>query len=148
MTQVSRSPLNSDVWERIFNLFVETLTDIKDKKKLAGFIDDFFSPTERIMFAKRLAAAVLLTKGHDYISIRKVLKVSPPTIAKMNLKLKYAGVGLNTVIKDILNKQAQRVFWKELEDLIDFSGKQIYSSERFKRKRSLQREVSRIKHTF
>lgn len=69
MTKISRFPLRDDVWERIFSLFIGTLADLKDKPKLASFVNDFFSPTERVMFAKRLATAVLVAKGHSYDSI-------------------------------------------------------------------------------
>ena len=44
MTKISRIPLRPDVWERIFDIFIGTLADLKDKKKLEAFINDFFSP--------------------------------------------------------------------------------------------------------
>ena len=87
MTKVSRIPLRPDVWERIFDLFIGTLADLKDRKKLKAFVDDFFSPTEKIMFAKRLAAVVLLAKNHNYQSIRQILRISPPTIAKISMQI-------------------------------------------------------------
>lgn len=149
MTKVSRLPLRSDVWDRIFDLFVSTLADQKDKRKLSGFIDDFFSPTEKTMFAKRLATAVLVAKGHDYASIREILKVSPPTIAKLSLKIKYGGEGLKPVISDILKKQAYQITWKEIEDLFDRPTKgNLKSSERFKRKIKRSQEISRLKSEF
>jgi len=87
MTKVSRISLRPDVWDRVLNLFVSTIADQTDKKKLSEFFDNFFSPTEKIMFAKRLAAAVLLAKNHDYQSIHEILRISPPTIAKLSLKI-------------------------------------------------------------
>lgn len=132
MTKVSRLPLRSDVWDRILDLFVGTLADQKDKKRLSNFFDDFFSPTEKIMFAKRLAAAVLVAKGHDYASIREILRVSPPTIAKLSLKIKYGGGGLKPVIEDIFKKQANQIVWKEIEGLFDVPTKgNLKSPERF-----------------
>lgn len=149
MTKVSRLPLRNDVWERIFKLFVETLADLKDHKKLANFIDDFFSPTEKIMFAKRLALAVLVAKGHNYTSIRKILKISPPTIAKISLKLRYGGEGLNPVIQDIFNKQSAKIFWKEIEDLLDLPVKgNIKSPERFRGKFKRKMEINKLKREF
>lgn len=146
MTKVSRLPLRQDVWDRIFGLFVNTLADQKDKRKLSKFIDDFFSPTEKIMFAKRLAAAVLLAKGHDYVSIRRILRVSPPTIAKLSLKIKYGGEGLNPVIESIFKKQASQIIWKEIESLFDVPTKgNLKSPERFIRNSRRKQKVREIK---
>lgn len=149
MTKISRLPLRSDVWDRIFNLFIGTLADQNDKKKLSKFVDDFFSPTEKIMFAKRLALAVLVAKGHDYESIRRILRVSPPTIAKLSLKIQYGGEGLKPVIGDIFKKQASQIVWKEIEDLFDLPTKaNLKSPERFKRKIKRTQEISELKSEF
>ena len=149
MTKVSRLQLRSDVWDRIFSLFVSTLADQKDKKKLSKFIDDFFSPTEKIMFAKRLAAAVLLAKGHDYISIRRILRVSPPTIAKLSLKIKYGGEGLNPVIEDIFRKEASQIIWKEIEGFFDVPIKgNLKSPERFIRNLRREQKIGELKSEF
>ncbi|OGM04897.1 hypothetical protein A2715_04580 [Candidatus Woesebacteria bacterium RIFCSPHIGHO2_01_FULL_39_32] len=149
MTKISRIPLRTDVWERIFDLFIETLADLKDKQKFAAFVDDFFSPTEKIMFAKRLALTVLLAKSHDYQSIRQILRISPPTIAKMSLKVKYEGKGLHPVIEGIFKKEAARIIWKEIESLFDIPTKgSLRSPESFKRRISREQKIAQLKSEF
>ncbi len=149
MTKISKLPLRSDVWNRIFDLFVSTLSNQRDKKKLSNFINDFFSPTERIMFAKRLAIAVLVAKGQDYQSIHEILKVSPPTIAKLSLRIKYMGEGLNPVIRDIFKSQALQIIWKETEDLFDLPTKgNLKSPERFKRKLRRVKQINKMRSEF
>lgn len=149
MTKISRLPLRKDVWERVFKLFTETIAETKDKKVAEEFIYDFFSPTERIMFSKRLAAALLIAKGHSYQSIRSVLKISPTTLAKISTKVKFDGEGLNIVIENILRRQESEIFWKGLESLIDTPSKgTLRSPSRLKRKYDLQREVESLKNTF
>ena len=149
MPKVSRLPLRQDVWDRIFSLFINTLADQSNKRKLSKFVDDFFSPTEKIMFAKRLAAAVLVAKGHDYMSIREILKVSPPTIAKLSLKIKYGGEGLKLVIEDIFKKQASQIIWKEIEGLFDVPTRgNIKSPKRFIRSLKRKQKIREIKTEF
>lgn len=149
MTKVSRIPLRNDVWDRIFKLFVETTADLKDKDLLTSFIDDLYSPTEKIMLAKRLAAAVLLVKGHNYANVSKILKISSPTIAKISLKIKYTEGGLKTIVGKIVSKQSGQIFWKEIEDLFDLPTKgNLKSPERFIRKLKRQREIAKIKEEF
>lgn len=101
------------------------------------------------MFAKRLAAAVLVAKGHDYASIREVLKVSPPTIAKLSLKIKYGGEGLNPVIEDIVKKQSGQIVWKEIESLFDVpTVGNAKSPERFVRKLKREQKIREIESEF
>ncbi|KKR73183.1 MAG: hypothetical protein UU16_C0028G0005 [Candidatus Woesebacteria bacterium GW2011_GWA2_40_7] len=130
-------------------LFVSTLANQTNNKKLSEFFDDFFSPTEKIMFAKRLAAAVLLAKNHDYQSIHEILRISPPTIAKLSLKIKYGGEGLKPVIEDIFKKEANQIVWKEIESLFDLPTKgNIKSPERFKRNLKREQKIREIKSEF
>lgn len=123
MTKVSRIPLKKETWDKVFGLFIDTLTNITDGDKLRSFVNDFFSPSERIMLSKRLAAAVLLAKGHSYESVRNKLKLSPPTIAKISSKVKYEGKGLNLVLGEVFKKQAKFVFTEEIKDIFDLPVK-------------------------
>ncbi len=149
MTKVSRIPLRPDIWERIFGLFVDTTAGLKDKNLLASFINDLYSPTEKIMLAKRLAAAVLLTKGRSYTSVGRILRISSPTIAKISLKIKYTDGGLKDVINKVLLKQSAQILWKELEEMFDLPAKgNLKSPERFRRKLNREKEIRRIKEEF
>lgn len=148
MTQVSKFKLRDDVWDRIFALFGESLLSLKNKKELNSFLGDFLSPTERIMLAKRFAITVLLAKGNDYQAIRNLLRVTPSTIAKMNLQIKYSGKGLAPVIENILKKDATRIIWEEIKSLLDvpMKGQPLSEFEKKKTKRSqkirkLRREI-------
>jgi uncharacterized protein YerC len=149
MVKISRSPLRSDLWERIFDLFVGTLADLTDKHKLSAFIEEFYSPTEKIMLAKRLALMVLIAKGHDYKSIRIILRISPSTIAKMSLKIKYEGKGLKPVIEDIFKKQSSQIIWKEIQSIFDNPTKAtLKSPTRLKNEILSKQKIEEIKSEF
>jgi len=62
MTHVSRKKLPNKILRQILDSFLYVLTDIKDKEAMAEFLDSFLSPTEKLMLAKRLAIAFLLTE--------------------------------------------------------------------------------------
>jgi len=110
MAQVSRHPLSKIIYERIFEIFIKSIVSIKDKKEAEDFLNDFLTPTERIMLAKRLAIAVLLTKGYDYASIRKILHVSFSTVASVSVFLKYTGEGYKKVVDKLLREEAIKDF--------------------------------------
>ena len=148
MTKVSRLPLRNDIWERIFDLFLKTTISIKDKKKLQGFMNDLYSPTEKIMLAKRLACAVMIAKGNNYQSIRRTLRISPPTIAKMSMLVKYKGQGLTPILEEILKRDAFKIIWKELASIVDLPGKGNDWVAHGKRKFRRRLEISELKSEF
>lgn len=120
MTQISRYQLKPKVWEKIFDIFTDTFMKTKDRKKLDNFIDNFFSPTEKIMLAKRLAIAVLLAKGNDYDSIKNTLRVTAGTISKVNYLMKGKNNGLNIAVMEILKRDAGKMFFEEIMGVFDY----------------------------
>lgn len=149
MPQVSKFMIRPEVWDRIFGMFLDSFLFAKDRNKLNGYVQSIFTPIERIMFAKRFAACILLTKGHDYRSVAKILRMSLTTISKMNFKLKYEGEGLMPIIEDTLRKQARSVVKEEIKDLFDLPTKgSLKSPERAKRILKRREKIERIKSEF
>ena len=118
MTQVSRRPIHKDVEKRIFEVFKETISALKDSEEIDNFLEEFLSPVEKIMLAKRLSIAVLLEKGYDYRSIAGILRVTPPTIAAVSISLKYSGKGYKKAVEKILRDEKMNEFWQKIEDFL------------------------------
>jgi len=115
MTMVSKYPLDKAIQQRVFEIFLSTLADLKTSSEVQLFIDQFFTPTERMMFAKRLSIAFLLAKNYDIRMISKILKVSTKTVTTVNIWIKHYKGGLYSTINKIINQEKQKEFWKELE---------------------------------
>ena len=62
MSQVSKYPVSKDVSDRMFEVFQMTISSLNNKEDIEEFFDEFLSPIEKIMLAKRLSIAVLLVK--------------------------------------------------------------------------------------
>ncbi|KKQ75863.1 MAG: hypothetical protein US96_C0003G0021 [Candidatus Woesebacteria bacterium GW2011_GWB1_38_5b] len=148
MTQISRHRLTQDRSNRIEDLFIETLANLKNKDVLKNFVNDFFSPTEKIVFSKRLACAVLLYKGHDYQSISDLLHITPNTIAKINLRIQYGGSGLTEVVKLVVNSQAKQVFLEEIKDMLDLQTKGTNFARRAERQRGRKVKIQKLTSEF
>jgi uncharacterized protein YerC len=148
MAQVSKYRLRPDVWEKVFNMFLESFLSVKKKDDLNAFVHSIFTPTERIMLAKRFAAAVLLAKGTDQRSVARKLRMSTTTISKMSSILKYEGDGLYPVIEKIIRSQSKEIVIKELSDLLDIPGKGTDIGQWKKRSKKRQREIDEIKSGF
>lgn len=118
MTQVSKYPISQAVYERIFEILFQSIVDLKSHQEVNDFFKDFLSETERVMLAKRLGIAVLLTKGYSFAEIRKILRVSQTTIADANAFLKYSNKGYKKVVHKILAAEKRDKFWQKVDDLL------------------------------
>ena len=112
MSQVSKYLISDNVYKRCWEIFAKTLIGIKDSKDFEIIVEDLFTPTERVMLAKRLSIALLLMQGYEYRSIAKVLRVSFPTITGVNMKLKYNSGYKKTVGKILKDEQFVEYFNK------------------------------------
>lgn len=118
MPQVSKYPIRQEVYERIYELLLKTIADAHSLEEARLLLDDLLSPMERIMLAKRLAIAVLLAKGYQYKAIQGILRVSKPTVALVNLSLKYEGKGYKKFVEQVLKEEKMSEFWAKVGDLI------------------------------
>lgn len=118
MTQVSRYPVHKDVEKRMLKIFNAVISSLQDSSDIEDFLDDFLSPVEKIMLAKRLCIAVLLAKGYTYPEIKQILRVTPSTIANVSLNLKYSGKGYKKMVEKILSKEKSDEFWERIKDIL------------------------------
>lgn len=114
MTQVSKLPLRKEIADRIFEIFLITLINLRQKDEAEQLIQDLFTPTERVMLAKRLAIAFLLEKGHDYQTIKSLLRVSSATIASVNMQRQSGGKGYQQCIAKIMQEESLQNFFAEI----------------------------------
>jgi uncharacterized protein YerC len=142
MSQVSRKPLGKENWDKIFDLFVKSLSSINKEEDLSIFLNDFLSYTERIVLAKRFACAFLLAKGWSYDGIRDFLHITPPTIAKMSTHIKYQGKGLLPVVERAMNKQEFEIFLEEIKDF-DLPKRKLFDSTRLSEKYRRERVIAK-----
>lgn len=119
MTQVSKYPISNLVADRIFEVFIKTLINLRDKKEADDFAYDLFSPTEKIMLSKRIAIAFLLLKGYQYREICKILRVSLTTIGSVSLSIKHGNGGYKKILDKITKQEnLEEFFGKTIEKLL------------------------------
>lgn len=147
MSQVSRRLLNKELEDYIFNNFIKTIAKLKEELEIQYFLDDLLSPIERIMLIKRLAIAVMLTKGYTYEAIDHTLKVSRPTIKNVSYSLKYGQKGgYQTAVDEILQDQKREAFFDKIEEiLLTFSPPKLYGSGAYERKHRIGKELFKRK---
>ena len=115
MSQVSKRMLQADITERLFHNFWEMFANIKQTRQIQLFLEDFLSPSEKIMLAKRMAIAILFSKGYDHRTISSMLKVSTTTVNNIARYLNAKTPGYQLLIKKYSQKQSTKEFIQELE---------------------------------
>ena len=115
MSQVSKRMLQADITERLFQNFWEMFANIKQTRQIQLFLEDFLSPSEKIMLAKRMAIAILFSKGYDHRTISSMLKVSTTTVNNIARYLNAKTPGYQLLIKKYSQKQSTKEFIQELE---------------------------------
>ena len=133
MTQVSKYPIHKDVEKRMFEVFKRTISSLKHSEDIDDFLEDFLSPVEKIMLAKRLSIAVLLEKGYTYPTIIRILRVTPPTIASVSLSMKYTGKGYKKIVGKLLRDEKTDAFWQKIEDVLSYIPKSKGSDWKYHR---------------
>ncbi len=114
MSQVSKYPISREIADRIFELFLETFVEIKNKEDADQFVSDLLTPTEKIMLAKRLAIAFLLEKGYDYRTIQRIIRVSSPTITGVNVIRLHGSDGFRKIVRKIMAQEQLVDFFEDV----------------------------------
>ncbi len=106
--------------KQLENLQSELLNSVErsfDNNKGRQVWGEFFSRTERIMFAKRLAVIAMLSKGVSAHMIAEALGMSPSTTERMSIQ--YEKGKYFYIIKEALGKKD---VWDIIQDILTVGG--------------------------
>jgi uncharacterized protein YerC len=81
MTQISKYRMSQSVSDQITGFLFQTIANLKTKRQVSEFLNDFLTPVEKVMFSKRLAIGYLIAKDYNQRDISRVLKVSTTTVS-------------------------------------------------------------------
>lgn len=115
MTQISKYSIKQDLYNEILNIFVRVISGLRSEGSVKLFLNEFLSPTEKIMLAKRMAVGIFVAKGYGYKEIGDALKMSTSTIAEYALAYKYKD-GYKEIINKILRN---KIVEKHIYELIE-----------------------------
>ncbi len=121
MARISKYPISNDVYKRISDIFLWVLVNLRSKNESLNFVNEFLTPTERIMLAKRLAISLLLAKEYSYRDISRTLRVSTATIGTVSTQYKYGSV-LKKLVFILLEDEKLEDFWLSVGETISSIG--------------------------
>ena len=86
MPHVSKRHLEIEEFQKIYSELVKIFESAGNNSKSKLVFSEFFTKTEKVMFAKRFAVIAMLAKKHTNYEIADKLSMSPATIDRMSLK--------------------------------------------------------------
>ena len=117
MPQVSRRKLPKELEEKIQASFYEAISVVKGDYETALFVRDLLTTTERVMLPKRLAIAILISKGWNNARICSHLNVTNSTVASV-FRTYEASRGFKSVIEKLQKNEDWRSLWHDIESLL------------------------------
>lgn len=118
MVNISKRHLPQEVLEKIYELFFNILNKFQTKPLFSFFMNDFFTPKEKILLAKRITIIYLLLKNIEQKNIADFLKVSTSTVCKYALMLQNKDSEMIRILKSLVKKEKVFDFIDDL--LADF----------------------------
>ncbi len=100
----------------MIDALVTSFAKTSDEVVIRKFMNDLFTPTEKVMLAKRLMASILLQKGYGYLAICKMLKLSKATVNVVHRDIERSGEGYRLIYRRLVEDRGSR-FSKWLEAL-------------------------------
>jgi uncharacterized protein YerC len=118
MPHISSKKLSPQLLEKLFKKFLVVLERAQDKQHFALVVNELFTQTEKIMFAKRLAIILMLANNTPQHKIVDILKVSPTTVAKTSLGIEIGKY--NAILK--ISKQEKVDIEKLVWNILTVGG--------------------------
>jgi len=118
MAQISKYRLRKEIEERMYEIFLDSVGMVQNRKHVSKLIDDLLSPTEKIMLAKRLSIALLLMKQYQYRSIAQLLHVSYGTVNRVGRMLESGNGGYLMVLSVLLKQEKYIAFINKIDDAL------------------------------
>jgi uncharacterized protein YerC len=108
MPQISKRFVKPAVKEKIDNLFIECIAECRNQKEAANFINVLLTKTEKTVIAKRVAIALMLTKGYTATEIDEKLKVSQATVYTVKYWLEDKGIEIKSILASIAKRDERQ----------------------------------------
>ena len=116
MVHVSKTKLNPKVEAQLQKQIAELFVAHQTVKECTHLTREFFTKTERIMFAKRLGIIALLERGYSTYAISIAIGVSDSTVARIENQLEHGK--FKNILKVLKNKRHRESVLGTIETLL------------------------------
>ena len=115
MPHISSKKISQEMSNRIMHRLYGTFVSLTTVSRAADFTTDFFSQTERLMFAKRLTAVFMISEGVSSYRISKILSMSHSSILRLERIIDRGGFA--SLVVTMQKPKVREMFWDDIERL-------------------------------
>lgn len=116
MPKVSQNKLSAAIQGEILRTLFSGIAHIHSERDVSILLRDLLTPTEHIMLAKRLMAALLLERGYPIHKICGMLKLSRTTVTLIRTALARGGEGYRIAAAVIARVSKIETMLKRLDE--------------------------------
>ncbi len=116
MTRVSRKKLDKRSASSIRKRFARTLASLRTEEKSGLFVDELLTSAEQVMFAKRLAALLMIARGITAYKVQMLLRMSPDTTNRLAVGIKRNKYP--HIVSFAKRAESKKQFWDDVEVLL------------------------------
>lgn len=117
MSQVSKKYIKQEKLNKIFSLFFDLVTSVKNKNEADITISELLTPTEKVMLAKRITCFYLILKDIPNREIADLLKLSTSTVCYLKHTLNNLILLKKFLSKRLFSEKIQNIFIDILTDI-------------------------------
>lgn len=114
MPHLSKEALEPEYLAKLFSE-LESLIASTTKHDSSAVLQALLTETERVMLTKRLAVAMMYSKGYSQYQVWNLLKISPSTAQRMQLA--YESDHYRALLK-MVNRKTSSELWDILEIIV------------------------------
>ena len=82
MPHISRRYVRRKIYKKMNENLMNVFAHFRSKAEVVRALNTILTPTEKVMFAKRLAIVLMLQNGYSFRAIERTVKVTPQTVLR------------------------------------------------------------------
>jgi len=122
MPQVSKRKIDPKIEKFLLDSLSYTIKELKTKSEVDQFLSSTLSEKERIMIAKRVLTAYLLSNNVEEIQIAQTLKLTNATITRFKMWIDLHKDGFDLVFKKLQKKGVEDIGKQILHKILKYAS--------------------------
>lgn len=119
MSQVSKVKLDKELEHELYKQFWYSLAKINNSAKSSDFFSDMLTDTEKLMLAKRFAAAILIIRGKSPTEIRSAIRLAYSTIGSISSWVKNAKPATKNILEGLSKEKNLDSVFDKIDEILE-----------------------------
>jgi len=115
MPRASKKKISKTINLELKEYFASLISGLKSKKQIEEFMNDFLTPEENLMLAKRLLVYMMFENKYPLVTIESILGVSDEMTRVHKNKYAVKNKIFHSIIHTLAKKQRSKQLWKKIE---------------------------------